>query len=149
MAYSVNPRPSKTGSSQEPVLKLADVGIDKKLSARSQCQPLANLSQIAGLELRKPFSFPLRPQPNLDGYFFRMSCSGLSPPALVSGSRGSDREMIPTKNQVATTVRTVAKMIPATMMATSRFVKSAMGVVICPSLQPDLDQRARCRKSDY
>jgi hypothetical protein len=29
-------RPSKTGSSEEPVFKLADVGIDKKLSARSQ-----------------------------------------------------------------------------------------------------------------
>ena len=45
---TVNPRPSKIGSSEEPVLKLADVGIDKNLSARSQCQPLARLSQIAG-----------------------------------------------------------------------------------------------------
>jgi hypothetical protein len=54
-----------------------------------------------------------------------VSCVGLSLPAFVRGSRRSDGAIIPTTNQVATTVRTVAISIPAAMIATSRFVKSA------------------------
>jgi hypothetical protein len=64
---------------------------------------------------------------------FRMFWVGLRPPALV---RGSDGKNTCTRNQVKANIKAVAMMITATMIASSRLVKSftAFGRVGLPPL---------------
>jgi hypothetical protein len=56
----------------------------------------------------------------------RMSCVGASPPALVRGSRGSGRANSSTSTQANTETKTGVMMIPAAMIASSRFVRSSI-----------------------
>jgi hypothetical protein len=62
-----------------------------------------------------------------------MSCAGLSPPALVNGSRGSDGANTRTRHQAKIEIKTASMMIPAAVNATSRFVRPSIATASWPS----------------